>query len=105
MFSFKGFSDEEVLEVLINNDADIIDLEVEDDYVTVYAEISEYNHVRTSLLDAYPNLEFEVDEIVWLPLSYIELTDEKDKEAFERLQTMLDDLDDVENVFHNIETA
>lgn len=105
MFSFKGLTDEEVLEALISSDADIIDLEVEDEYVTVYAEINEYNHVRTSLLDAYPNLELEIDEIVWLPLMYIELTDEKDKEALERLQAMLDEIDDVENVFHNIETA
>ncbi len=105
MFSFKGLTEDEVLEALISNDADIVDLEVEDDYITVYAEVSEYNHVRTSLLDVYPELDLEIDEIIWLPLSYIELIDEKDKEALEKLQSMLDDIDDVENVFHNIETA
>ena len=105
MFSFKGLTDEEVLETLILADADIIDMEVEEDYVTLYAETTDYNHVRTALLDAYPNLELEIDEITWLPLSYIQLADEKDKEAFEKLQTMLDDIDDVQNVYHNIETA
>ena len=105
MFSFKGLTDEEVLETLILADADIIDMEVEEDYVTLYAETTDYNHVRTALLDAYPNLELEIDEITWLPLSYIQLTNEKDKEAFEKLQTMLDDIDDVQNVYHNIETA
>lgn len=103
MFSFQGLTDEEALEALIMGDADIIDIEVEDDFVTVYGEIAEYHHIRTALLDAYPNLDLEIDEITWLPLSYIKLTDEKDKEAFEKLQTMLDDVDDVQNIYHNIE--
>ena len=105
MFSFKGLTDEEVLEALVLADVDIIDMEVEEDYVTLYTETTDYNHVRTALLDAYPDLELEIDEITWLPLSYIQLTDEKDKEAFEKLQMMLDDIDDVQNVYHNIETA
>lgn len=105
MFSFKGISEDDILETLIEKDIDITDLEVEEEYVTIYAEINAYNQVKTALLDKYPNLELEVDEITWLPLSYITLTNVKENEHFEKLINMLDEIDDVQNIYHNIETA
>ncbi|PKK86812.1 MAG: YebC/PmpR family DNA-binding transcriptional regulator [Tenericutes bacterium HGW-Tenericutes-8] len=43
------------------------------------------------------------DEVAWLPLAKSALTDEKEKEQFERLINMLEELDDVQKVYHNIE--
>ncbi len=102
MFSFEGLSEEEVLDAIIEGGADVLDIEVDEGFVTVYGDQQSYNDIRTALLNKFPELDLQVDEIVWLPLSYIELTETHDKESFERLMNMLDDVDDVQNVYHNI---
>ena len=101
VFTFKGTEDE-VLMVLLDAGVDVSDYEVDDEYITLYAEPTAYSEVRTALKNAMPDLEFEEDEIKWLPLAATELTDEKEQEQFQRLLDMLDELDDVQAVYHNI---
>ena len=38
-----------------------------------------------------------------LPQNYVELTGEEDKKQFQRILDLLDDEDDVQNVYHNAE--
>ncbi|MCK9493361.1 MAG: YebC/PmpR family DNA-binding transcriptional regulator [Acholeplasmataceae bacterium] len=102
MFSFEGLNEEQVLEALIEGGADIVDMEEEDGFVTIYGEQQSYNDIRTALLDKFPDLDLQVDEIVWLPLSYIELTDGHEIEQFQRLMGLLEDVEDVQNIYHNI---
>lgn len=45
---------------------------------------------------------FEIDEISYFSKDTVTLEGE-DKEKFERLLDMLDELDDVSNVYHNVE--
>ena len=45
---------------------------------------------------------FEVDEISYYPKDTVTLSDEE-KEKFQRLLDMLDEIDDVSNVYHNVE--
>lgn len=102
MFSVEGLSEEQVFEAIIEAGVDINDLEDEDGMVSVYAEPTSYFEVKTALLDKFPDIEFVVDEITWLPMMYQTLSDEKDLEAFERIINTLDDIDDVQNVYHNV---
>ena len=37
-----------------------------------------------------------------LPQDMVELESEEDKEAFTKLITLLEDVDDVQNVYHNV---
>lgn len=101
MFSFTGFSEDEILEHLILADINFKDIEVEDDLLTIYGEVSEYNNIKTALLDLKEDLHFEIDEIAWLPFSYLEITDDIDKQNYRKLIEMLDDIEDVSNVYHN----
>ncbi len=98
----KGHSEDEVMEALINADVDANDIELEDDMVVVYTEVSELNNAKKALEDAFPGITFEIDEISYFANDTIKLEGEE-KEKFERLLEMLDDLDDVSNVYHNVE--
>ena len=99
----KGHNEEEVMDALINGDVDAKDIEVEDDgTVVVYTEVIDLNNAKKALETAFPGITFEVDEISYFANDKVELNDE-DKAKFEKLLEMLDELDDVSNVYHNVE--
>ena len=98
----KGHSEDEVMEALINADVDANDIEAEDDMIVVYTEVNDFNNAKKALEDAFPGITFELDEIAYYPKSTVTL-DGAEKEKFERLLEMLDDIDDVSNVYHNVE--
>ena len=50
-----------------------------------------------------PEVEYDACEITMLPQEYVTLESEEDKESWNRLLTMLDDCDDVQKVYHNVE--
>ena len=47
-------------------------------------------------------MKFDVLELTMIPNEYCTLEGD-DKELFQRLLTLLDDVDDVQNVWHNVE--
>jgi transcriptional/translational regulatory protein YebC/TACO1 len=49
-----------------------------------------------------PEIDFEIEEISFIPQSYTKITGD-DVALFEKFQAMLDDSDDVQNVYHNAE--
>lgn len=98
----KGHTEDEVMDALINADIDANDIEVEDDTVIVYTEVADLNNAKKALETAFSNITFEIDEISYFSSNTVKLEND-DKEKFERLLAMLDDLDDVSNVYHNVE--
>ena len=42
-------------------------------------------------------------EITMIPQNYVELTSDEDKKMFQRIMDLLDEDDDVQNVYHNVE--
>ena len=103
IFSFAGLSDEETLEVLLMADCDVTDIEVEDGITTVYASNTEYSKIRQALVEAMPDVEFLVDKTTLLPETYTQLTDEDDIRHFHRLMEQLDEVEDAQDVYHNVE--
>lgn len=102
IFAFKHDSEDEVLEALMEADVDVTDVEYEDGLVTVFAPHTEYAAARQALTDAFPEVDFEADEIQFLPQVTTSIS-EDDQPMFERLMDMLNDLDDVQNIYHNAE--
>lgn len=94
-------TEDQVLEALMDKECDVNDIEVEDDNVLVYTTIENFNLAQ----EAFKTLgieEFTTCEISMLPITHISLSgDALDK--FERLVETLDELDDVQNVYHNVE--
>ena len=100
ILSIVGDDEETVLEALLNADVDVPDIENEDGMITVFAPHTEYAKARQALRDTYPDVEFEIDEIQFLPQTHTDISGE-DIILFERFMEMLNDLDDVQNVYHN----
>lgn len=98
-----AINEESVLEALMENDVDITDIESEHGKLTVFAPNTEYAKARQTLMDSFGDIDFEVDEIQFIPQNHTQISDE-DAELFEKFLDMLNDLEDVQNIFHNVES-
>ena len=92
-----------MLDTLVNADVDVNDLEVEDGVMTVYVAPTDLHKAQEAIETLIPDCEFSVCAIKMLPQEYVTLTDEHDKEMWNRLLNLLDEVDDVQEVFHNVE--
>lgn len=101
IFVFAGDDDEAVLEALMEDDVDIHDVEVEDGQVTVLVPHTEYYKAKTSLQIKFEGIEFEIEEITWVPQETKDISEE-DMPMFDKFMDMLNDCDDVQNVYHDV---
>ena len=95
-------SEEEAFETLLNDGVDIKDIEGEADVLVITGDAKEFYNIKTSLTNYKNDIEFEIDEISMVPFEKITLEGD-DLELFNKLLTMLDDIEDVQNVYHNVE--
>jgi len=99
---FNGDDEEKALDTLMMADVDVSDIENEDGKITIFAPHNEHFKAKTAILEAFGEMEFEVDEIQFIPQNTAPVTGE-DLEMFDRFTEMLNDLDDVQNIYHNAE--
>lgn len=104
IFVFRHEDEEAVLEALMEADVDVTDIENEDGMLTVFTPNTEYAKARQALTGAFEGIDFEVDEIQFIPQSYTTVSGD-DRELFDKFLAMLNDLDDVQNVYHNVDLA
>lgn len=102
IFEFKGEDEEAVLEALMEADVDVSDIESEDGLISVLAPTTEFAKARAALLEAFPDIDFEIDEIGFIPQAMCKLEGD-DVEMFDKFIAMLNDNDDVQQVYHNVE--
>jgi YebC/PmpR family DNA-binding regulatory protein len=110
IFMFKHDDEDAVLEVLMEADVDVSDIESEDGKITIFAPQTDYFKAKQALNEAFGDpsgdkageLDFEVDEIQFVPQNTSPVTGE-DLELFNTFMDMLNDLDDVQNIYHSAE--
>jgi YebC/PmpR family DNA-binding regulatory protein len=100
--SFKENDEEKVLNALIEGDVDPVDFETEDGMTTITVKFEDYNKLRDVLDKLNPNYEFELDETGMFAKDKITL-DGEDLEKFQLLLELLDKVEDVSEVYHNVE--
>ena len=98
--SFKGLDEETVMETLIMQDIDA-DIETEDDAIVVYGQPQDLFRIKDAIKEVKADVNFDIEEIAMLPKDTVNLEGD-DKELFEKLLKMLDDVEDVQNVYHNV---
>ncbi len=76
------------------------DVTLKDGKITLFAPASEFFKAKTALLEAFPDVELEVQEITFLPQATTEIGDE-DRPMFDKFIDMLNDCDDVQDIYHN----
>jgi len=102
ILAFKNADEDAVLEVLLSADVDVSDIESDDGKVTVFTPPADYFKAKQALSDTLGEIDFEVDEIQFLPKSVATISGD-DIALFEKFLDMLSDLDDVQNVYHDAE--
>jgi len=106
IFVFKHDDEDAILEALMEADVDITDIENEAGKISVFTATSDYFKAKQTLLDSFGDIDFDLDEIQFIANAYQALSgDGDDVELFEKFLAMLDELDDVQRVYHNIELA
>lgn len=100
--SFKYDDEEKVFEELLNAGIDIIDLEKENGEIIVSSNPSEFSNVKDVIEEMLPNVSFDIDEVGMYPNEKVKLNEE-DKIIFDRLYNMLDEIEDVQTIYHNVE--
>ena len=100
--SFKGLSEEETLDALVEAGLDVNDIETDNEEIIVYGAPNDLNKIKEAISAKLPNVSFDLDEITMLPKDKVILTGE-DKEIFERMLGLLDEVEDVQHVYHNVE--
>ncbi len=103
IFVFKGDNEEIVLEALLEADVDVSEINLEEGNISVFAPHTDYAKAKNALTECIDDINFEVDEIQFLPHNSTPVTAE-DGEVLENFLFMLNDLDDVQNVYHNVES-
>ena len=101
IIGFKGLSEEEAMDAIIEADLDIEDIETDNYMVIIYGSPKDSHALKEALEKVKPDIDFEIDEIAMLPKDKIDLTGE-DLELFNRLITMLDDIEDANHIYHNV---
>ncbi len=102
IFAFKHDDEDTVLEALMENDVDVADIENDEGFITVITPHTEFFKTKTVLTEVLPDITLEMEEISFVPQTHVTLEGE-DKDLLEKLVDMLNDCDDVQEVYHNAE--
>ena len=106
MFKRKGlivlenaYPEDKIMEDILN--LDIIDMEINPEDITIYTEPDKFLTIKDEL-DRLGYDKYIASEVTFIPDNYIEL-DEENTEKVMTLIEALEDLDDVQNVYHKLD--
>ena len=89
------------MDALIMAEVDLKDIEVEDGQMTITVEPTELNKAKDAIEELIPEVTFDILEDTMLPNEYVELQGEE-LMLFQRLVNLLNEVDDVQQVYHNV---
>lgn len=91
-----GLTEEKMFEIAIDAGAD--DLQTEDDNFIIYTTARDMHAVRDAI--AQSGIQIASADVEYIPSNYIVPTDDQ-RERLEKLYDGLEDLDDVQEIYHN----
>lgn len=97
---YAGDDVDATLEILLGADVDVTDVECDDGQLTVFAPANEFFKAKQAILEALPETKFDVEEITFVAQTSTEIPQDE-LPAFEKFMNMLNDCDDVQDIFHN----
>ena len=101
VLGIKGHTEDEIMDILFNAEIEVNDIETDEDMLLIYSEPSNLTNMKKVLEEALPGINFEIDEIGKYAKDMVTLEGE-DLTAFNKILTMLEDVDDVSNIYHNV---
>lgn len=101
VIGIEGKTAEDVLELLMEADVDVRDIIEEEEAVIVYAEPEQFHAVQQAFKDAGIT-DFTVAELTMLAQNDLTLPEDAQVQ-FEKMIDALEDLEDVQQVYHNVD--
>ncbi|MCM3588059.1 YebC/PmpR family DNA-binding transcriptional regulator [Mesobacillus maritimus] len=101
VFGVEGKTADDVLELLMEADVEVRDILEEENTVIIYAEPDQYHAVQEALKNVGIT-EFTIAELTMLAQSEVELPADAQAQ-FEKMIDALEDLEDVRQVYHNVD--
>lgn len=92
------YSEEKLFELAIECGAE--DMEIDDDAYVIFSSFEDFNNVRNEL--EAKEIEMESAELTMIPKNTVDLEGKSAEQLF-KLMTILDDHDDIQNVYANFE--
>ncbi|MGG1573955.1 YebC/PmpR family DNA-binding transcriptional regulator [Fictibacillus sp. NRS-1165] len=103
VFGIEDKTEDEVLEILMEADVDARDIIEEDGSVIVYAEPDQFHAVQEAFKNAGIT-DFTVAELTMLAQNDLSLPEDA-KAQFEKMIDAIEDLEDVQQVYHNVDLS
>jgi YebC/PmpR family DNA-binding regulatory protein len=100
--AFKGLTVDETMELLLDANLNIDSIEDHEGITVVYSDPADLHGVTESIKSKLPDVQFLTDDIEMIAKDTIKLQGE-DLEAFQRLLAQLDEVEDVQHVYHNVD--
>jgi YebC/PmpR family DNA-binding regulatory protein len=102
ILSFKADNEEQVLEAMLDANVDVSEIESKAGYITIFTPPSEFTKATAAFAHAFPGVELETLEIAFLPQTS-KILSPQDLPMFEKFINMLNDCDDVQDIYHNVD--
>lgn len=101
IMSFKSDKEEELLMALLDASIEPVEFERDGEFINVSVKYGDNYKAKEVIESIIPNVDYEVDESGWYAKDLITLEGE-DLEVFDKLYNMLDEIDDVTDIYHNV---
>lgn len=101
VLSFKYADEEAVFNAILEDGIEPIDFESESGEITISVKPTDYNPLKDIIEKLIPDVDYLFDEVGMFAKEKVTL-DGEDLELFNRLLTLLEDIEDVSNIYHNV---
>lgn len=101
VLSFSCSDEEAILMALLDSGIEPSEEIYEDGIMNLSLNPTDQHKAKDVIEKILPNVDYDLDEIGWFPKEKVELLGEE-KELFERLYNLLDQIDDVSEIYHNV---
>lgn len=101
VISFKSDRDEEIFDRIINEGIEPVEFDNNNGVLTISVEPTNHDKLKDIVEDIIPNVDYIYDEVGMYPKEEIELNLE-DLEVFKKLYNILDNIEDVSTIYHNV---
>lgn len=101
IIGFKSDKYDELFECILDNGIEIVDMETDDNLIIITSKYEDSSHVKDIVEKILPEVEYEIDEVGYYSKEKITLEGE-DKEVFEKLYNMLNEIEDVSEIYTNV---
>lgn len=101
LVSFKSDNEEEIFNTILEAGLDMIDFENENGIITISVNPNMQHKLKDVLENMNPSIEFLIDEVGYYPKEKVTLSSEE-LEEFQKLIRLLEEIEDVTNIYHNV---